>query len=327
MRIVQLQGSIQGTVLDQDTHRCGHLFSILVKQDEVDLSIALHLGRNIQHTILVVIDQVWSHTNILQVQLGITSIEIVLTNRTAQTPEVLVLAPRAIAPTESLEGYQVLAFLQIRCNVKLGCNLAILGISHELAVHVEIDVGSDATEVSYHLLAIPTGRNINDAAIRAHMVILGRNCRWLLVEVPTPRKTHVDIFRLSIAQHFPVARHLYILPLGVIEIFLEEVGRTLVGILYPVEFPCAIEREIRLTFGHVHVQDVSAVQVPICLIDPIFHRIAKEVGVQRKTIDGIHLKVVPLGVGRLQDRRLIQRLNGSLRFLSTESYHRKSCHT
>ena len=46
-----------------------------------------------EYAILVVVDEVWSNTDILQMQLGITSEEIAFTSYTTQTPEVLVFIP------------------------------------------------------------------------------------------------------------------------------------------------------------------------------------------------------------------------------------------
>ena len=140
-------------------------------------------------------------------------IEIVLTSRTAQAPEVLVLTPGTIAPAECLEGDEVLALLQIRSDIKFSGYLAILCITGKLSVYIKIDVRGYATEVSDNSLAIPVGWDIDFTTVRTHVVVLGRHCRWLLVEVTTPSETHVYILWLTIAQHLPVAWHLDVLPL------------------------------------------------------------------------------------------------------------------
>ena len=69
------------------------------------------------------------------------------------------------------------------------------------------------------------------------------------------------------------------------------------------------------------MQDILAHDLTVFLRNPVICRIGEEIGVQRKTIDGIHLKVVPFCVSWLLDGRLIQRLNGSLRFGCTKGCH------
>ena len=86
--------------------------------------------------------------------------------------------------------------MRVPYNVKLGSYLAILCITGKLTVYIEIDVGSNATEMSYDLLAIPVGRDVDDTAVRTYMVILGRNCWWLLVEMAAPAEAYVHIFRI-----------------------------------------------------------------------------------------------------------------------------------
>ena len=173
-------------------------------------------------------------------QLGIAGKEIALTSHTTQAPEVLILIPGTITPAEGLEGNQILALLQIRSDVKLGSHLAILCITGKLAIYIEIDIGSYATEMSYNLLAIPVGRDVNDATVGTYMVILGRNSWWLLVEMSTPAETYVHIFRITESVHLPDARQIHGLPFGIIKIFLVEVSRTLVGISHPVELPGSV---------------------------------------------------------------------------------------
>ena len=94
-----------------------------------------------------------------------------------------------------------------------------------------------------HLFAVPILRDVDDAAVGAYVVVLGRYGWRLLVEVTTPCEAVVDILWLSEAGYLPVAWHLDVAPLGVIEVSLVEVGRTLVGVLHPVEFPGAVERK------------------------------------------------------------------------------------
>ena len=181
--------------------------------------------------------------------------------------------------------------------------------------------------MSYNLLAIPVGRDVDDTAVRTYMVILGRNSWWLLVEMSAPAKAYVHIFRITESVHLPDARQIHGLPFGIIKIFLVEVGRTLVSISHPVELPGSVERKKILALRLVHVQDILAHNLTVFLRNPVICQIGEEIGVQRKTIDGIHLKVVPFCVSWLLDGRLIQRLNGSLRFCCTKGCHSQSCQT
>ena len=243
LRVGYLEGAVSLAICRLDDFLDDNLASHVVVQLIYHYWVALHGSLDVEHTVLVVVHEVGCHTDVFYLCLGITGIEVVLTSHAAESPEVLVLTPRTIAPTEGLEGDEVLTFLHIRGDVELGSYLAVLGIAHELAVYIEVDVGGDATEVCDHLFAVPILRDVDDAAVGAYVVVLGRYGWRLLVEVTTPCEAVVDILWLSEAEHLPVAWHLDVAPLGVIEVSLVEVGRTLVGVLHPVEFPGAVERK------------------------------------------------------------------------------------
>ena len=110
MRIVYLHRQLSQAILG-NPDSCCHLLAVLVEEDEVEGSVALHLGCHLQHAVLVIVHQIGSDANVLKLQMGVTGIEIVLASHTTQTPEVLILAPGTVAPTECLEGYEVLALL------------------------------------------------------------------------------------------------------------------------------------------------------------------------------------------------------------------------
>ena len=133
--------------------------------------------------------------------------------------------------------------------------------------------------MSYNLLAIPVGRDVDDTAVRTNVVVLGRNCWWLLVEMSAPAEAYVHIFRITESVHLPDARNIHGLPVGVVEVNLVEIGRALVGILYPVELPGSVERKEILAFRLVHVQDILAHNLTVFLINPVICRIGEEVGV------------------------------------------------
>jgi alpha-L-arabinofuranosidase len=190
-----------------------NLLAIWVVKTEVSQGVALQLRCDVERTILIVVLQLSLHTNIKQTMILRAGIEIVLTSRTTQAPEVLILTPGTIAPAERLKGDEVLALLQERSDIKFSGYLAILCITGKLSVYIKIDVRGYATKVSDDTLSIPVGWDIDFTTIGTYMVILGRNSRWLLVEVATPSEAHVHILWLTIAQHLPIAWHLDVLPL------------------------------------------------------------------------------------------------------------------
>ena len=70
-----------------------YLLAIWVIKTEVCQGITLHLGCDVEVTILIVVLQICLYTDIEQTMILGAGIEIVLTCRTAQTPEVLILTP------------------------------------------------------------------------------------------------------------------------------------------------------------------------------------------------------------------------------------------
>ena len=70
-----------------------YLLAIWVVKTEVCQGISLHLGCDVEVTILIVVLQLCLYTDVEQTMLLRAGIEIVLTCRTAQAPEVLILTP------------------------------------------------------------------------------------------------------------------------------------------------------------------------------------------------------------------------------------------
>ena len=223
--------------------------------------------------------------DVLQLVILVEGIEIALTGHARKTPEVLVFKVRAVAPTENLEGYQVVALLQIGSDVKLSRHLGILSISHELAIHVKIDIGSDAAEMGYDLLARPILWNGDDTAITAHVVFAHGHERSCHGEALTPAEAHVHVLGIAISVHFPDARHGHGVPAAVIQVGLVEIIATTLGILRPVEFPVALQREIVGGAGLVISRHGLG----------LIGGIGEETGVEGESVDGVHLHVVPLG--------------------------------
>ena len=135
-----------------------------------------------------------------------------------------------------------------------------------MSVYEEVDVGCHRTEVSHYLLAIPVGRQFDDAAIAAHVVVadgywhavVGNLILFLetlevvfTVEHVSPSEAYVHIFGVAVAVKFPDARHLHGFPSRVVVVGLVEIGGTLVGIGHPVEFPRSLKREVIGRLCHV----------------------------------------------------------------------------
>ena len=118
-------------------------------------TLAYSLDIHLQYTVSVVVHQIRCDTDILNMVLGVATIQVAITSHTTQSPEVLILTPGAIAPTEHLEGDEVLARMHIFSDIKLSCNLCILTVSHELSVYPKVDTRGDAAEMGNHLLSFP----------------------------------------------------------------------------------------------------------------------------------------------------------------------------
>ena len=106
-----------------------------------------------------------------------TGIEIHLAGNTRKAPEVLIFQVRTVAPTHHLHGDEVLAFLKILRDVKLGCHLGVLRAAHVLAINPDTKVTRGRTHVEIHVLTVPVCRQRERTAIRASVVI-GLADKW-----------------------------------------------------------------------------------------------------------------------------------------------------
>ena len=139
--------------------------------------------------------------------------------------------------------------------------------------------------MSNNLFTIPVVWYADSTTIRANMVLLNWNLWRIVLEVTTPCKTNVNINRVAITIHLPDTRNRECLPLRVIEIGTEEICWTLISILNPIKLPVSIKGKI-----------VSRLLLIILCSTQIFiWSKGKEVCMRCKTIDSIHLKVMPLG--------------------------------
>ena len=176
--------------------------------------------------------------------LFVTTIQEAVASHTAQSPEVLILAVGAVAPAEHLKGKEVVARLQIRCDIELCCHLRVFGITHKLSVDIQIHTSGDTTEVGDDLTTVPTRWNRYFLAVCAHMVVFHRHFRRIVFEVSAPGKSDVYIDGVTIAVDLPDAGHLHLCPLAVVIVGAVEVLRSLVGIGNPMEAPVTVERQL-----------------------------------------------------------------------------------
>ena len=172
-------------------------------------------------------------------------IEIAVAGDSAEAPEVLALDIGAVAPAEYLEGYEVgLSGLHQFRDVEFAFQLAVLAVSRELAVDPEIDIGSDGTEVEYHLAAFPGVRNGDLAAVGAYVIVLDWSVRRVVLVVAVPGIARVDVERVAIAVKFPDSRDRHAPPRGIVVVRSPESSRAGIRIGNPVELPYSIDGQI-----------------------------------------------------------------------------------
>ena len=73
------------------------------------------------------------------------------------------------------------------------------------------------------------------------MVVFGGYERRIVFELVTPCVSDIHIDWVAISVKFPYARNRNVIPTFVVEAGFPEVGRSGIGILYPVEFPRAVQ--------------------------------------------------------------------------------------
>ena len=117
------------------------------------------------------------------------------------------------------------------------------------------------------------------------MIVLCRNFRRVVLELITPSIAGVYINRIAITVQFPHSGNLQIIPAFVIETYFPEVGRTLVGIAYPREFPGTVQSHVISRLGFL------ALHGGICRF------IGKVISVHGSTVHGIDFRIKPLFKG------------------------------
>ena len=159
--------------------------------------------------------------------------------------------------------------------------MAILRVTHKLTIHPNIYVRRSRTDVKLDVAATPTLGQGELTTIRANVVLLDGHIGRIVAEVTAPRITYIHIYGVTIAVELPHRRHLHTIPTLVVVTNREKVGRTLVGILHPVELPRSVEREAvgvlliaisTLSLGHI-LEDLVG-RVHLLAVDLIYVGIA-----------------------------------------------------
>ena len=144
------------------------------------------------------------HMDILQALL-LTGIDLHAAGDAGETPEILVLQIRAVAPAEDLEGDGILTGLDELRQVEAGFQLAVLAVADHLSVHPHADVGRGRTNHQADLLPDPGAVHGEGPAVLAHIVVLqGRIGRIVLV-MAAPGIADVHVHRVAEALEVPQA--------------------------------------------------------------------------------------------------------------------------
>ena len=263
-----------------------HFLSVGVKQSVFHDHVARRSGIYMQLSVAVVVYEVCRYAYVVDVCLSITAVQIAVACHAAESPEVLILTPRAVAPAEHLEGYKVLSLINIRCNIKLGSHFRVFCIASKLAVHPQIDARRNAAEVCYHLSAVPILGYIYHPSVTSHMIVFYRHGWRCSVEVSSPGVADVQVDRVAVSVQFPYTWHSHASPRSVVVVCTIEIAWSLVCVSHPVEFPVAVER---------HISSVVSVSLPSrhCVV------VGYKRCVQRQTVDVVDIHIVPFGHCRL----------------------------
>ena len=152
-----------------------------------------------QLTILITIDDILKDEDILDVGLR-TCIEVHLAGNTCETPEVLILEVRAVAPAHDLHGDEVfLAGGEEFGQVEFGFHLGVFAIADFLAVDPYLQVRCSRTYVKIDVLSLPRSGNGNELAVRARVIVAFLDERRIRVELGVPGISYVFVDLVAIA--------------------------------------------------------------------------------------------------------------------------------
>src|SRR5260221_9972207 len=144
---------------------------------------------------MILVIEIRFHLEIADVDFGRRP-QINVPENAAQTPHVLILKVRAIAPAEILHREQILAWLEILGYVELNRSATILAQTDFFAIDPEIEKRVYSIESDQHPAPIPFFRNNEGSAVGIDGIvrIVFRHYRRLGFDpVPRPGITNVHI--------------------------------------------------------------------------------------------------------------------------------------
>ena len=174
------------------------------------------------------------------------SIEIHLAGYTSKAPEILVLQIATITPTHHLHGDEVLARFQIFGDIKLGSHLRILRVAYVLTIYPNSQVTGCRADMEVNLLTLPVLWQVEGATIRTSVVVGFAYVRRIVLKGCAPGITHVLINLVAIALNLEQTRNREIHPLRVVVLQGIESLRRILMVLYKVELPLTLHREVAI---------------------------------------------------------------------------------
>ena len=188
---------------------------------------------------------------------------------TAEAPKILILEIRTVAIFVNFDGYLVLAFFDIWCDVKFRGFHRPLRIAHTQTIHPHVESRHDTLETK-ESLAIARWRTVGNCGVPAigedkRTAVLASGVAFLvgrpillgftgdIRRIYLERIAGRDIDRRAVAVYLPIGRNGQCGPLRIIVIDTIEVTDTFIGRLCPTETPIAIKRQhsvsLSLTIG------------------------------------------------------------------------------
>ena len=177
--------------------RC-HRLAIGISKVKPHRSSTFHVEFHGKSAILVLGIKVGSVAQIFDA-FFIAGIQVAIASHAREAEEVLVFKITAVAPTEHLEGNEVLLpRFKVSRQVELGLKFAILAVTHIPAIHPQVDARCDRPEVGDDVFPLPRGRYRYRAAVRAYMVAIDRDQGGIILVIIRPRVLDIDIYGVAI---------------------------------------------------------------------------------------------------------------------------------
>lgn len=208
-----------------------------------------HFGA--ERAVAVVVDQIGRQPYVGQPAF-VTGIEVAVAADARETPEVLVLEERAVAPAVDAHHDQVVAARrQVAGDVEFGFELAVLAVARFAAVDPERHVRGGRADVDEYVAALPVGGNRNGAAVESRVVLFVGNQRGAQFEELVPRVGFVRVNRVAVAVQLPDARHRHCAPRRIVVSGAEEPFGFGSRAVHAQEGPFAVERAVEGRAGVV----------------------------------------------------------------------------